>query len=494
MSIALNKIIALLCGVMMLFGNMVTDTAGSIGGADGPVVIVTEDGSGDSITQEEWDAFWSQFSDEDWGTDWDYGWDSDTEWSDPVEITSGDWTYTLNDNNEAEIFSYTGTDTSVIIPDSLDGYPVTALSGQVIYSAADVTTLTLPDSVTRLPEEIKRAVYTLEAVLVSPEHPTYVSVDGVLYSKDMTSLVYYPASHPGTEYTVPEGVTDITGSAFFSADMLKRVTLPESLVSIGWDAFFYCESLESINLPEGLASIGDDAFGLCAKLRSVTLPAAFSDTDSLPFRYCTGLKEISVSPANTAFAVQDGMLFTADMTTLLLCPIGLEKADVTVPEGVRTLAPYALSGCEMSAVSLPSSLRTIRYNAFAECLNLTSVTLPEGVESLEDSVFFSCVSLTSVQMPDTVTQMDTGCFYMCTSLSDIRLSRGLTELDSFMFDSCDALKEIYIPASVTEMGAFIFTFQWNDEAEPVTILCEEGSYAQQYAIDNACPYTIVNAN
>jgi hypothetical protein len=110
--------------------------------------------------------------------------------------------------------------------------------------------------------------FSLTVINVDATNTAYSSVDGVLYDKNKTALLQYPAGKTGA-FTIPGSVTSIGNWAFFSCFNLTRITIPGSVTSIGNRAFAYCTRLVSITIPSSVTSIGDHAFSECI-LTSVT--------------------------------------------------------------------------------------------------------------------------------------------------------------------------------------------------------------------------------
>jgi len=121
----------------------------------------------------------------------------------------------------------------------------------------------------------------LSAITVDAGNANYIDVDGVLFNKDKTTLVQYPAGHYETVYTIPGSVTSIGYYAFYECTKLTSVTIPSGVTSIGWDAFYKCSWLTSITIPSSVTSIGWSAFAYCS-LTSVTFSPG-SDISSRDF-------------------------------------------------------------------------------------------------------------------------------------------------------------------------------------------------------------------
>ena len=181
--------------------------------------------------------------------------------------------------------------TEVNIPAEIDGLPVTSIGNYAFAYFPELTSVTIPDSVTSIGEgafflsrltsvTILDSVtsigdYAFKGELTSIEvpenNPAYTSENGVLFNKEKTILIAYPAGNTRTEYMIPSGVTSIARLAFSGCSGLTSVTIPDSVTSIGGQAFEECSGLTSVTLPESVTSIGKGAFYNCSVLTSVTI-------------------------------------------------------------------------------------------------------------------------------------------------------------------------------------------------------------------------------
>ena len=176
-------------------------------------------------------------------------------------------------------------------------------------------------------------------------------------------------SHYGyTEYTIPDGVTNIGDGAFMNCTNLVKVTIPDSVTNIGSNAFYNCTSLESITIPDSVTSIGGNAFSGCTNLTSITIGDGVTSINYSMFEGCTSLTSI------------------------------------TIPWGITSIAS----------------------EAFRDCTSLQSITIPSGVTSIGDKAFWNCTSLESVIIPSSVLRIGEWAFYDCTNLNVIacRASQG----------------------------------------------------------------------
>ncbi|MBR3766707.1 MAG: leucine-rich repeat domain-containing protein [Clostridia bacterium] len=195
----------------------------------------------------------------------------------------------------------------IVIPDEYEGLPVTEIADYAGVNLEYVTKITIGKNVEEIALWAFENAGKLTAFEVSEENELFCDKDGVLYTKDMKTLLFYPLSRDvksvkdenGNEvksisYEVPEGVETIRTKAFYKCSMLSEITLPSTLKTIEEKAFFRC-SIGEITLPEELTFIGKDAFGYCQQLKEITIPATVKEIGEYAFYNCTSLLNITVN-------------------------------------------------------------------------------------------------------------------------------------------------------------------------------------------------------
>jgi len=190
---------------------------------------------------------------------------------------------------------YNGTseDWRLAIPDMAgdeggEAQPVVALAEFAIANAAYLEELYIGANVKEIHPWALTNCLALSRVDVDPANEYFTSLDGVLYSRDMTKLILFPNMR-GERYTIPNSVVVIAENAFYKCKNLLEIRFASGLREIEERAFFRCSGLTSLALPEGLGAIGADAFAFCDGLEGdITIPAschkigayAFSGQDS----------------------------------------------------------------------------------------------------------------------------------------------------------------------------------------------------------------------
>jgi hypothetical protein len=362
-------------------------------------------------------------------------------WTLPA-VVQAQFNYTTN-NGTITITGYTGPGGAVVIPDTINGRPVTRIGDNAFYNKTSLTSITIPNSVTNIGNGAFFYCTGLSAITVDAFNPIYSSVDGVVFNKSQTVLILFPAGKAGS-YTIPNSVTNIGNGAFYVCTSLTSLTIPNSVTSIGNFAFAYCTSLTSVTIGNSVTTIGDYAFAGCTGLASVTIPDSVTSICYRAFDYCTGLTSVTVGNGVTSI----GDYAFAHCTSL---------ANVTIGNSVTYIGGFAFESCtSLTSVTIPGSVTAFGREAFYNCTGLTSVTIANGVRSLGYAMFYGCTNLTSVTIPNSVTNIEGYAFYYCTSLTNVTIGNSVTYIGVSAFSFCRSLISVMIGNGVTNIGDYAF--------------------------------------
>ncbi|OUV57839.1 MAG: hypothetical protein CBC73_00075 [Flavobacteriales bacterium TMED113] len=362
-----------------------------------------------------------------------------------------DLAYTTTNGEVTITDCYVSARGELVIPATIDGKPVTSIGGDAFvdsrltsitipnsvtsigdfafYDCASLTSITIPNSVTSIGVGALESCTSLTTIEVGAENVNYTDVNGVLFNKEKTDLLNYPAGKGGN-YAIPDSVTSIEEGAFGGCTSMTSITIPDGVTSIGGAAFYECTSLTSITIPDGVTSIGNDTFWSCTSLTSITIPDGVTSIGNGAFDGCRSLTSITIPDNVTSI----GLFSFHDCTSL---------TNITIPESVTSIGERAFANCtSLTSIAIPDSVTSIGERAFGGCTSMTSITIPDGVTSIAEYAFSGCISLTSLTIPNGVTSIGYGTFQFCTSLTSITIPNSVTSIGELAFRECRFLKTV----------------------------------------------------
>jgi|GEM_PF-2684391 len=416
-----------------------------------------------------------------------------------VKSQDGLWEYSLNKNDIANIALYYGDESEIVMPAVIDGYRVKTFDSKTFNGREDLTSVTLPYSITRVVNEHFYDCPSLVSINISEKTKdessldvnNYMSIDGVLFNLYASHIVAFPRGIKG-EYIMPDSVTSFNNGIFNDCLGLTSITVSKNVRSIPNFAFMGCVNLASVNILSGITSISSVMFG-----------------------GCTGLEAINVLEDNPLYSSVGGVVFNKDKTVIIAYPIGKKGDKYIMPGGVTEISDGAFLGCaSLTSVIIPDSMTKIGFNAFAECEKLAQIEIPKNVSYIGWSVFYGCPALSRIAVdennpyfseidgvvfnkdktqlkicpsgkkgdyiiPKSVTEIYFFAFDGCSGLTSIVVQENMTLIRDAAFANCYNLSSIVIPDSVKTIAGVINAFRGC--GDNLVIITPEGSRAEIYA-------------
>jgi len=330
-----------------------------------------------------------------------------------------------------------------------------------------LVSIIIPQSITSIGTRVFWGCDSLTSIDVESNNINYSSENGVLFDKEKTIIIKYPAGKTSTTYIIPNTVTTIGETAFslcyslssviipnstttieqeaFSDNGLTSVTIGDSVTTIGWGAFRFCSGLTSVTIPNSVITIGENAFRNCNGLTSITIGNNVTTIGVCAFADCSSLMSIDVESNNKNYSSENGVLFDKTKTILIQYPASKTDITYTISNSVITIGDGAFSlSSNLTSVTIGNSVTTIGRWAFNSCNSLTSLTIGNSVTTILWGAFAGCSSLTSVVIPNNVTTIEGNAFYVCSSLTSVIIGSSVTTIGEWAFIACQMLNSITI--------------------------------------------------
>ncbi len=343
--------------------------------------------------------------------------------------TYGDFSYIV-ENDCAIIIGCENTTSAIYVPDYIRGYPVVRIDEFAFEWCDAIPEIHIPDTVLEIENGAFRFCLNLEKIVLSEEHPTLCSENGILYTKDKKTLICFPAN-----------------------SSVRTSTLPVELESIAAFAFWGAQ-IESISLSENITNIGVGAFGCCSSL-----------------------EYIAIDENNPYYKSEDGVLYNKECTKILCMPNAVVK---DVLDTVDTIGAYSFCGsiqeieyqfsniliveeyafayCEnLISIKFDDALEEIGAGAFLNCYYVTEIDLSDGVSNIGEDTFWNCLYIEKIVLGPHIKTIPSGSFGYCLSLYEIELNDNISTIGQYAFFSCEFLEEVNLKSTINiGKGAFAY--------------------------------------
>lgn len=335
-----------------------------------------------------------------------------------------------------------------------------------VFSTGYVETLLIPEGITEITENAFYGASALSKIKVASNNINYsTDENGILYNKDKTKLICYPAGIKAEDVTIASTVTSIESYAFAGNKYIKKINL-NNAVRIGRYAFLGCNNLNEITTNK-LEQIESNAFESCTSLSKLILPATIQSIGSSAFSNCSNLSELTWPKQSPITTIESNTFYGCAFST------------IAIPDYITTINSYAFgSNNNLETVTLSSSITHFASDALYGSSNLTKVLVAAGNTAYEsqDGVLFTKGKTElmiyppskleiNYTVPAQTNKIGNGAFafsnittidlsnvtiigsqsFINSSIKAIDL-QNITSIGNSAFKSCNGLTELTIPA------------------------------------------------
>lgn len=368
-----------------------------------------------------------------------------------------DFTFSTADN-KVTITGYTGLETEIIIPETIEGLPVATIGGYAFDGCTNLTRITIGENISAIkynafkdcsgltqitiPADVNEIGFNvflncsnLTAFNVDPLNATYSTEDGILFNKDKTRILAYPPVRTGS-YTLLNSVTYIGNAAFRSCN-LTSITMGEQVTDIGNEVFYTCSLLKSLycegNVPSHYQTdvfVNSPHVTVYYLLGTTGWGTTFGGQPTAPWVWADYTFTISGNSASITGYTGTG-------------------GDITIPASIEGkpvlgIGNGAFQSCtSLTGVVLPDSVTSIGLLAFADCSYLQNVNFGNNLAGIGNGAFRNCIYLTNITLPESVTYVGRDTFSGCSNLTGITIPAGVTSVGINAFKDCIYLKRFW---------------------------------------------------
>lgn len=377
------------------------------------------------------------------------------------------------------------------IPESVESIGMYALSG-----CPKLKELYIPKNVKDIYGGLLAGNDQMKGITVSEENQHFVSIDGVVYTKDLKTLIAYPCGSGRKVYKVLDGTEKLGMGAFMESD-IEEIILPESLTSIGDECFYFCEKLRQFIMPDSVTKLGFRSLAYCRNLEHLHLSTSLEAIESQNFNKCDNLKCLDVP----------GSVKTIDASAIVWNEKGFEK--IILHEGVEGITVehgesifLFRKQSVLREINIPSTMKYIITGIFSNCMDFDALTVSEQSPyfKIVDGAIYTKDGKKLITVPDwnresfSVAEgteiIGEACFWRFDKLKELHIPSTLRKIESRAFDECSSLKKICLPESLEEIETRAF-----DHCESLsTLLLLAKQPPKISAVNEECNLMVLSAH
>lgn len=204
---------------------------------------------------------------------------------------------------------------------------ITELYTDTFYGCSSLKEIDITSEISKIESYTFSGCTALENITVSYDNKSYLDYNGVLMSKDMSTIIYYPAAKANACYVIPETVTNIESGAFESCCGIEHIKFSDNIIMVGDGAFYNSYSISNVYLGNGLKNISENMFSNCKNLEDIYIPENIVSIGRNAFYGCKKLKDLKIS--NGVKRIESEAFFDCNITS------------VSIPESVTDIGDYA---------------------------------------------------------------------------------------------------------------------------------------------------------
>lgn len=332
---------------------------------------------------------------------------------------------------------------------------------------------------------------------IDPNHPTFASIDGAVYSKDLSTLYCCPAGYVG-EINIPSSVTALGEGAFlytsrltgtvdistvttmldsipdldvslFSYSGLTKCILPALLTDIPSQTFSQCLNLQTVENVNNIQTIGSKAFDGCASLITQPWGNSLISIGTYAFINCSSLDGTLTFPASTTTIGEEAFQYCSSIDALIFddCPVNINRyafeycssiQSVDFGSQLRSLGNCVFRGNSTldGTITIPSTCTSIAAYVFQDCTNIDRLVIEDASVSIGSMAFYNCSTMTYVSLGTKVTSIGQSAFRGTAITGSVDIPNTCSMIGDYAFHSCANITSITIGTNVQTIGTAAF--------------------------------------